>query len=466
MTDVVSYVMLLSALGGGDLPFWATANQNGIYAGQGQTVFYACSEGKAELPSTLRYEWALSFEATSDVSEDFKFIPDQISTAVGFRNFELQTGLWHRTPDFFAPDRTMGSLSLTGGNIVNSGNARPMPGYSFTIDKLNIPWTKGLLQLSAAFGDYLTIDERYVLGAAVHNESLSLSFNPWRFRFSAGIDHYAMWGGKSPEFGRMPTSFKDYLRVCFGLHAGPSGTASDQVNVIGNHLGREFFRMEYTGEKWSLTLQHDIPYDDKSGMRFENFPDGVNTICVSLADKDALVSCLVYEYANTMDQSGTAHSRLTTDEEKAAGLGTEVILNGNDNYFNNGEYKSGWTHFGRVIGIPLFATLSEVPGGEDDRMFIYNNKVVAHHVGIGGKFFRKVPYRLMLTYSRNYGRNNVIYYDTVLSLPGLEQYSLGFNAAVPIFHGYLSIVPSFYLDRGDFLPKSVSGTIGIRFNIH
>ena len=72
-------------------------------------------------------------------------------------------------------------------------------------------------------------------------------------------------------------------------------------------------KAEYFGDGWTLTAQHDIPYDDGSGMGLQNFPDGVNTLSFSWKDKDRWVSDIVYEYHYTMYQSGPINREQNPD---------------------------------------------------------------------------------------------------------------------------------------------------------
>jgi hypothetical protein len=81
---------------------------------------------------------------------------------------------------------------------------------------------------------------------------------------------------------------------------------------------------------------------------------------------------------------------------------SKVVLGGCDDYFGNGEYKSGWTNHGRVIGCPLILPMA--PGEDGICMDMASTRLRAHHIGIKGLAFKKVPYIFKSTYSRNYGK--------------------------------------------------------------
>ena len=173
------------------------------------------------------------------------------------------------------------------------------------------------------------------------------------------------------------------------------------MNCLGDHGGAEQLRMGWRTDASEFTFQYEKPYSDKSGMRFNNIPDGVYTLSWSRKDKEAWITDALVEFHYTMWQSGTIHERETDADGNQLDWKENKNLNifGMDNYFTNGEYKSGWTHFGRGICGPLFLTDVSSSGVRSVR----NNRYMAIHFGLSGRFFRKAPYRLMLTLSDNYG---------------------------------------------------------------
>ena len=348
-----------------------------------------------------------------------------------------------------------------------SGNARSMPGYRLSLHPSNVPFTNGHLQVAGAFADYLMDDTRIEARSLAHNTVFNLIGNIGRFSITLGLDHWAMWDG---------AGFGNYLRMLVGGHAGSDGTASDQINVIGNQLGAEKISVTYRGRGWRAEFRHDIPYDDKSGMRTQNFPDGVNTINLSFDDKDRWVSDIVYEFQYTMYQSGPIHDSEIDENGKHVERLPGLVFIGGDNYFNNGEFPSGWTYYGMTLGNPLF-----FPAGTHDGTWsrtgvtrgVENNRLKAHHLGISGKLFKKLPYRLMATYSMNYGTYWSPYagesqwghpWGTVKETSA-NQFSFGFNCEIPLLGGQLQIIPGLFADKGSVLPDSFGATIGLRVNL-
>ena len=112
--------------------------------------------------------------------------------------------------------------------------------------------------------------------------------------------------------------------------------------------------------------------------------DGIELI----SNKKNYINQFLYEYINTMNQSGS--------------LGATDSTYGWDNYYNHYLYQSGWTYYGRVIGNPLF-TLGLNKGRYSDMEYIINNRIKAHHMGFAGSISNQINYRVLYTYSENFG---------------------------------------------------------------
>jgi len=473
MHDFVVYAMLMGAVStGGSLPYWMTTNQYGLMPEQSGAVALVQAKTQYDTSKVFQYRWGVSLAGNTNP----KFIPDECYGSIKWKCLSLDLGLKHREPDFMASDPYLGSLSVTGGHFMDSGNTWAMPGYTINLHPVAIPGTKGHWIFYGAFGDYLTTDYRYIRNAMVHRTQIMTELKFGRFEFHLGLDHYAQWNGVDPVYGQQPNSFKDYLRVITGSSAGSSGTASDQYNVIGNQLGAELIKFAWQGNGWKITFQHEIPYDDKSGMKFHNFPDGNNTLHFGWDNKDRWVSDLIYEFNYTMYQSGPIHDPEFDSEGKPIPWTPDKCFDGNDDYFNNWTYKSGWTYYGRTIGCPLFFPEGTYNGTWNANRIVYgveNNRLMSHHFGMSGKLFRKHPYRLMLTYSQNYGRYVAPYtgesayqkpWGSVQETP-LWQLSFGLTGFVTdIFRVRgLALTYGLFADRGELLQDMFGATLGVTY---
>lgn len=80
---------------------------------------------------------------------------------------------------------------------------------------------------------------------------------------------------------------------------------------------------------------------------------------------------------------------------------------GDATYYHHGFYRDGWTYHGRTLGNPLITPAARTPGLQADLVGIGNSIVLAHHVGLEGHLDTNFFYRLLGTYSRNYGAQAV-----------------------------------------------------------
>lgn len=496
MKDLVAYFLMLGALSSGEsLPFWSNANQCGIYPDASGGIAQVAIKTDFDTDKAFHYRFGGSFVARGDrylknQSPSRAFLVDELYGSIGWKCLTLDLGMKHPELDFYGSSANLGSLSTTGGHLIASGNARSQLGYNLILEKVAFPWTKNHLWFWGLFGDYIGTENfigpklniPYIKNRLYHRTKFftKIYVDPQtRWYITLGIDHYALWGGYREKDGYSQVTFKNYLRVITGSSAGPDGTLGNQLNVIGDQGGAETIGFGYEGPEWTISFQHEIPYNDKSGMRFQNFPDGINTFSFSFKDKNKWVSDIVYEFYYTMWQSGPFHD----EQHYTPGDNPEYWI-GTDNYFNNSEFRSGWTYYNRPIGTPLF-----FPIGTLDRTwnrydllkngamrygwssYVENNRVIANHFGIGGKLGRKFPYKLMATLSHNFGTYFIPYAgECVFNKPVgsvkeqcLTQFSLGLTGEVPFNTKGLCLTYGLYGDWGQVLENQMGITLGLKY---
>lgn len=403
----------LSGSTGDYLPFWQRTYEGGIMP-------YS-SSGVMTVGALVNYVDGndFSFEAGTNLvgslamrnpvhDTEVSGIVDRLYVSGGWRMLHLDVGMKPRA-------RELGNLSLTGGNVIYSGYTRNMPGVNAWSDW--IYFEKGRwVGIRGNFAHYQMMDNRYVKDTYIHNKSFAIRFASGRVvDLELGLDHWAQWGGVSPNLGERPSSFKDYLRIIFAQNGGADASMSDQLNALGNHLGREYVRLNWRTSDFKMTFQYDMPFEDgKTIVKVQNFPDGVYSLKFSFNKMNALVTDVLYEFANTTWQSGDEHDRAATEEEMSKDYGKyvywqdpdhyfygRIIEGGLDNYFNNREYRSGWTYHGSTIGLPLLIPFA--PAKDGVTWGVICNRVRAHHLGLKGYAFR-LPYMFKATYSSNWGR--------------------------------------------------------------
>lgn len=443
------------------LPFWSHTNKGGVYPETCGGLLRGGANRSRTFDKGFRFDLGVGLagyaaaKGNSDVhnsdGSSTRGMVQELYMGAGWKKLNLNIGIWEREKDF-------GGLSVTGGNLMMTGNAMAFPGYGLRSDWINVPFTKDILDIRFDFGDYGLWDNRYVKHTLLHNQALYFRINfSHRVRFTAGLDLWTEWGGTSPVYGKLPHSFRDYLRIMVAASGDEDATKSDQINALGNHLGRELLRLDWEQDKWHITFQHDIPFEDGSGVGFQNFPDGVNTLHFSFKDKERWVSDMLLEFMFTKWQSGTRHDRPATEEELKKNPDKKVyVVGGCDNYFNNGEYQSGWTYNGRTIGLPLF-----IPSAKDADGIthgVVNNRIIAWNVGVAGKLFRKAPYSVKITYSKNFGK---YHQSDEFYKSSPRQVSGAFEVSLPkrLFSGTTMISCGLYADKGSIYPDTAGITV-------
>lgn len=355
-----------------ELPFWMYSNQRGRISEH--TNLAGLLNGK--ISHLLRNEGRINIGAGALINDGFskKLALDELYVQYIDYRISVTAGVKQRKEQYRG-------LSASSENILWSLNARPLPGIEVgTVDPIYI---SGNVGFEASWAEYVLEKERHVPYARVHHKSLHLVFEPaetWKIR--AGIQHFAQWGGDSPNRGEQPSGFTDYLRITSGRQGGQEALQGDVANSLGNHLGSWELEIKKKFGYSSFAFFFNNLFEDGSGSRFANFPDGRYSVYFEKEDEFQLINAAIYEFYYTKHQSH------------------DINRWGADNYLNHlMTYNSGWTYKGAVLGAPFF-----LYGKELDR--IINNKFTAHHFGLSGNFgsfFSPYPYRLMLSYRHNEG---------------------------------------------------------------
>lgn len=261
-------------------------------------------------------------------------------------------------------EELLDGLSATNQNFLWSGNARPLPGILIEANKpIKISKTFGL---DWGLAHYELNDSRFVDGTHVHYKRLGLisRFNE-NNRLTAQIQHYAQWGGTSPVYGNLKDGFRDFVKVFFAANSTEIGLEEETKNAIGNHLGSYMLNYEFENGLGNFSIYHEHPFEDGSGTRFANIPDGVWG--VYFKPKNAkLLSSVLYEYIDTSDQSGNTK------------------VSGFDGYFGNNIYRSGWTYEKNIMGAPFILFDKDVQITAENTAFISNRSKV-HHLALRGE---------------------------------------------------------------------------------
>ena len=439
------------------MPFWARTGEDGILPVRSSGLMTAGADISYRTPQDIFFETganfagALSGKSPLNDSPSYAFI-DRLYLSAGWKMFRMDVGLKPRHGD-------LGDLSITGGDVMLSGNARNLPGINLSSEWIYLERGKWF-GVKGNLAHYHLFDNRCTQKPMVHDKSVAIRVAAdRRIELMAGFHHYAHWGGVSEVYGTYPFSVEDYIKIFFAKRGDENDSLSDQLNVFGNHLGNEWARLIYRMENYSLTFQYDKPFEDNSGMMFKNFPDGVWTLQLSAKDRNAIVTDVTCEYIYTMWQSGDTHDRPATEEEMA-GQDPEspwygrVVLGGMDNYFNNSHYHSGWTHYGRTMGLPLLTPA--MPDENGVCHGVVNTRVKGYNLGIKG-VAANIPYKFRATYTENSGTYNKPFTEQPWQLSLALEASFS-KDALPVEYTF-----GLYGDIGELYQDSIGLTLKIAY---
>ena len=373
---------------GNNLPFWMTHNQLGKYASTGnrQELTEGTLFGGIHLFGNLNLTYGADLALLlTQKGVDPKII--QAYLGLSGKVIRLQAGA-------FADDELMGGLSSSNGNLLRSRNYRPYPKVRLSTPGF-IPFlfAKSWFRFNAEYDEGLLTDERIVDRPHLHHKSLMLQARTSStLRFVLGINHYALWGGSNDQVGQLPDDLKSYFRYVTGKSGSSNFLETDQLNVAGDQLGSYLLSAEKDFENFHIEIRASHPYEDGSGMGFDNIKDNLYTLHIRKNETGSLLDELVFEYLYSKNQSGDRNLEVGIEDRHKRG---------GDNYFNHGIYQTGFTYRGQSMGTPLFEPLSYNQAGVVSG--VTNNRVSAFHLGVKGTLSTEFSWNGKLTYSRNFG---------------------------------------------------------------
>ena len=425
------------------MPFWLNSNQNGLNYTDSFSHFLL--RGNYNKKKSILFDYGLKVFSSENSNN---ILIQQGFIRLHKRDFSLTIG------------RVNGRLSnesklLSSGSLAISNNAIPIPSISFGINDFSPTSLSRLnLILSADLSHGWLNKGQYLEAPFLHQKNLFLKkiIDP-SSSITLGIVHLAIWGGETRFHGKQSQQFSDYLKIFFLRPGSDKDIEQEQINTLGNHLGIWDLSYEKEQNEKKIKLYYQHPFEDESGARWLlNRFDGLYGIELISKD-DSFINKFLYEYINTMNQSGS--------------FGATDSTYGWDNYYNHYIYQSGWTYYNKVIGNPLF-TLGSNKGSYSDGLYIVNNRIKAHHLGLMGNLTKKINYKILFTYSQNFGifpdkekfkNENKIYKfeNGLIQRSGLVQLQMKYI-------NKLDFELSYAIDNGQLLKLSKSILIAINYN--
>lgn len=383
-TAEVSGLGLVSS--GDTLPFWQHTNTRGRISEETNFAFLASAQVdyNLNLKSKLQFGAGIFFN-NALVENEIKV--DELFLTYSFKWLNITAGRKQEQELFQG-------LSATNENILWSLNARPLPGIKVETNQPVFFTKNKQWAVEGEWAEYLLANDRHVQNVRLHHKKFLLNFLTEKWIIKGGIQHFALWAGNSPSSGAQPREFSDYLRVVAGREGGETALTGDQVNVLGSHLGSYELYLTRKFSNANITFLFNSIFEDGSGSRGANFPDGRYGIYYNVLQNNNWINGFIYELYYTKNMSQT---------------GPHLY----DSYFNNYVYASGWTNNRRVIGVPFMTTnyYEDYPFGTES-IRVGNNSVLVHHLGISGSAFQRYPYKLLGSYRKNYGHYRNTGYKT------------------------------------------------------
>ncbi|WP_396596539.1 capsule assembly Wzi family protein [Dokdonia sp. R86516] len=373
---VSSIVQSRVLAGSGTIPFWSFTNSQGFLSGS--SSYGVSAFAKANYSISDNHMFTLG--AGAYISDGFNDNLRRSNLYLEYKNkwILVTAGAKQLTPEKY-------NLSTINNNILQTGNARPLPGI--IISNTRPIKLSEKFSLDAALAQYNLNDDRITKNAQIHYKMIRVN---WTINetslLSVALRHYAQWGGTLSDGTKLPSDLKAFGRIFIGANGGDIDNPNEAINALGNHLGSYNVNYKKYFKNGTLALYHQSLFEDRSGRELNNFPDGVWGITY-LPKGSKLIRSILYEYIQTVSQSGAPRPTEGLNQQS-----------GDDNYFSNNIYPSGWTYEGAIIGLPLINPFGNT-------MTPSNNRMIGHHLGIAGSL-GKIDYTIKGSYIQNLGTYN------------------------------------------------------------
>ena len=412
---------------------YLNANRWGVYADERQNIVQ-------QLGFVLPYQYKkLELELGAELllrnasknpylypNKDFSSYFQQAYLQLNYGQLKFLLGVKQEKSDDYGGD-------LSTGSLARSSNARPLSQIAAGFkDFVGVPFTQDYVQIKGWLSHAWLENDRYVKNAYVHEKNLYFRlFKPLPVNFEFGLQHFAQWGGESPNpiYGNLPSTFKDLVKYVVFAEGRTDGSFNE-TNALGNHLGTFDFALNLNLDAYDFQYYVQKPYEDGSSiLGIENIwmnRDFRMGLQVQNKNSTALVSGLLIEWVRTDYQGGPGISSIgdynhshpdapIEDDPDGTKYNNGHPYGGRNNYYNNSVYSDSWTSRGNVMGTPLFSTKSQLSRFYEDGSkalngpTILNNRVRAIHLGVEGNLHPRMNYKFMATYSINYGNYSGAY---------------------------------------------------------
>jgi len=313
---------------------------------------------------------------------------------------------------------------LSSGDMLASNNARPVPEIKVRLKEfVLVPYTKGNMYFKGDFSVGKPMDSKwqesialphtqeYTKNVLSHRKAVYFRFGnieeKHKLQLTLGLNHYVQWGGivhrrdyaggdgyEAPF--HQPNDLLAFFKIVIPQRGGANYSLNDSENYAGGHSGTILAKFDY---KVNDANQLSVYLMDffKTGGNLRALRDMLYGIQYKSSEKK-LLSGVLFEYLYTKHQGGPIHFVLQ-DDAHAYLRNTET---GNNDYYNNGDYTTLFSHYGQTLGTPLF--LSPAYTCDDGRLVFKNNRIIAFHLGLEGYIHSDLQYRFLFSTGKGWGR--------------------------------------------------------------
>jgi len=447
-------------------PLWLNANKQGLSSIEKNNAYIDAGIFRPMTPQNnkkISYAYGLELVGANNLSADL-FV-QQAYLDLKYRGMQMSMGSKERNGELV-------DQQLSSGVLDFSGNARPIPQIRVELpDYVAVPKTNGWLSVRGhiAYGwftdgnwqkHFAGISVDRTSGVLYHSKALFLKIaDPKKpsLRLELGMSMYCQFGGtryySNGTKVKMPEGFMDYIRALFPGKGRSDTPLSDQANIEGNMLGCYHISLNDKIGNWGIHPYYEHYFEDQS-MMSGKYPwrDGLIGLEVTFP-KNRIITKVVMEYFGSMDQSGPLFVKDKDGNE-------HLRIAGGDDYYNNGFYVS-WAHWGMAMGNPLF--MSPIYN-KDHTLTFQSNRMTARHIGISGNPTSELSYRILASYTRNWGRYEHLFTTDHGAYPAVKRdvstlFELTYN---PRKMDGWSFIGSAGMDRGSMMGNNTGVMLTIR----
>lgn len=460
--DSINYhIEMAGTLSDGNFaPTWLTANRYGMSGAEPRSAYLRMGAGWShQFKKDWKIEAGLELAGGIDMASPFWIQQGYVDCSWKMLTISIgskeQTGLPLEKNE-----------KLTSGWMVIGTNTRPVSQVRLEMkDYWNIPGTKDWLAMKGhvAYGYFTDGDwqesfvdngEMFTKDVLLHSKSLMFRVGKkaaFPVEFELGIMDAAQFAGDRMEklqdgtvvtYRDMPGGFKTWLKAFI-----PKQKSTLQ-NIEGNHCGSWDAALTVYPKDWRVRMYLEHYFEDHSQMFFQygRWKDGHLGLEIN-PKKNKWVSAVVLECMSTYDQTGP----LLYDG--VGGSFSDLQMSGNDNYYNNMEYM-GWQYYGASLGHPF---LYGPQYNEEGSNRIRSSRVKLRHIGISGSPTPEWDWRLLMSFSRQWGTYEIPLDKMRRQSAGLVEVTFRPKRA----EGW-SFTAAGAGDWGDYLGHSYGGMLTIR----